>query len=466
MSMKNIFHDIFADTENKLENGGLNDRLELLNKVFEYWNVHILNTDDEVVEQHLKILYQLIEYFRNQGIKKKDDKLTHENYLCRKLNKLADHLLVQYDEEYSKFKDYTMLNEYGRSMNTKRELGISYDEVEEHAGDTYLSDTMLKGLEVHIDMIEQYTSKNVSEFEDVYKFSEDEKKKIRDEYVKEKLDQSPLLEKMFNEWLRLGEMYGFTEKDKEKRDEIQNFWIEKFKNEKHLLTPKQRMYRLRKMYNDLGYELFKIAESISNPTAVKNTDSNFQDDQFEQAIENVFDLGDPRHVAGLLTIQRDEKGNFHPIFVMLEEKHKEHIDSPIRHIIDEFKNVLKFADLSNIERDIVDLIIQEPKIMKEAQRFADRNPYIMIIKYINNKYGLYKTKRDIIHMIEKKISRIIANTYIDLKNEVGLKKCTYCSKEKLASLNNFGRDLRNKSGLKSICKKCASKKEKLRSKIS
>lgn len=466
MSMKNIFHDIFADVENKLKNSGLNDKLELLNKVFENWNVHILNTDEEVVEQYLKNLNQLIEYFRNQGIKKKGDKLTHENYLCRKLDNLADHLLVQYDEEYSKFKDYTMLNEYGRSMNTKRELGISYDEVEEHSGDTYLSDTMLKGLEVHIDMIEHYASKSASEFDDIYKLSEDEKKKIRDKYVKGKLDQYPMLEKMFDEWLKLGEMYGFTEKDKEKRNEIQSFWIEKFKNENYPLTPKQRMYRLRKMFNDLGYELFKIAESISNSTVVKNTDSNFQDNQFEQAIENVFDLGDPIHVAALLKIQRDKKGNFHPIFVMLEEKHKEHIDTPIRHILDEFKNVLKFADLSNIERDIVDLIIQEPKIMKEAKKFADRNPYIMIVKYINDKYGLYKTKRDIIHIIEKKISRIIVNTYIDLKNEVGMKKCTYCDKEKLASLNNFGRDLRNKSGLKSICKKCASEKEKLRSKIS
>jgi hypothetical protein len=463
--MKNIFYAIFADIENKLENGSLNDKLKLLNEVFEYRNVDILNKDKEVVEQRLKSLNQLIEYFRNQGIKKKDDKLTHENYLCRKLDKLADYLLTQYDEEYSKFKDYTMLNEYGRVMNQKREVGISYEEVEEYAGETYLSDAMLKGLEVHIDMIEQYASKSASEFEDVYKLSEDEKKKMRDEYVKGKLDKSPMLKQMFEEWLKLGEIYGFAAKDEETRNEIQSFWIEKFKNEKHPLTPKQRMYRLREMYHHLGYELFEVAKNIANPTVVKNKDSNIQDDnQIEQAIEKVFDMGDPRHVAGLLTIQRDKKGNFHPIFVMLEEKHKNHIDSPIRHILDECKYVLKFADLSEIERDIVDLIIQEPKIMKEAQRFTNRNPYTMIVDYINEKYGLSKTKRDIIHTVDK-ISRIVANTYIDLKKEVGMKKCTYCEKEKLASLNNFGRDTRNKSGLKSICRKCASEKEKLRRKI-
>jgi hypothetical protein len=155
---------------------------------------------------------------------------------------------------------------------------------------------------------------------------------------------------------------------------------------------------------------------------------------------------------------------YYPVYKSIMEKHKG--KHTYLEVLDaEFKDTLEIADLDEMQRDIVDLVLGELTEL-DVYKSIRENPYLKLAKYINNKYDLHKTKTEIKHIIEQKISKIIANTYKDLENGLDIKECNSCGKEKMASAENFSPDTRNKSGLKGTCKKCLAEKVQNTKKIS
>lgn len=434
----------------------LENRLELVNR--------LINENESIIQ-----FISQAEFKRKHGAKKKGEPLSHEDYFCKQLEQFSDYLLKKYDEyEDVKYKEYTVLSDYVikkdiSDRENKRIVGINTDVMEE---DDELPATVVAGLEIHIDMLDQYTTEEYQQKINTYKLSEKKKKQLRDQTVQENLDKYPILKENYEYWRNIGLVYGLSnELSKKEKEKLKQYWLKEFEKDNYPMSPRQRYYKLRKMYNAIGYELSLILTQLQKLVKRRMYEKELYAVDYEEILEKTLDLTDQRHINALLTIQKGKKvGEYYPLYKMIEEKYKDDKDSKIHIFLSEFKDALNIADLSEMQRDIVNLIIDKHDEMSIYHEDSKENPYKLIAKYINERYNLKKEKRNIIHIVKTKISRIIANTYIDLEKGLDTKKCSSCGINKMASIYNFGKDKRNKDGLKSICKRCAARSEKSRRK--
>ncbi|MEH7346007.1 hypothetical protein V7122_19375 [Bacillus sp. JJ1532] len=399
--------------------------------------------------------------------KKKTDPLYEDTYLAKGLSNITDYLLEKWNEWEDSdptLEDYTIQSKYDldRLVSAgKNKQIIGFDSsTHDEFGESGLSSSVLEGWEFHVDQLEKMTRAD-----DVYRLSENNKKKMRDQLVSSNLIEYPVLYERYLVYKEIGLRYGF-DKDlsKDDKQKIKERWIGCFTDNPTNIKPKDRYYRLQKMYNGIGYEIFKMLEqNFIKPKA------NNQIKGLYSGVENSNDfildrvaLSITEHVNGLLTIQRGGRvGEYHPIFIILKERHDGDKDSAFNVIIDELLYTLDIADLSDMERDIVLMIIGEFGEMN-IHKQENKNPYDLMATYINEKYNQSFTKTELKKMVNNKIARVIACTYDDLEKGLDVKECVSCRVEKMASINNFGKDTRNKSGLKSVCKKCAAELEKKR----
>jgi rubrerythrin len=440
------------------------------------------NTYDNLVEYLSSKFYRKIIH----GYKKKSDFRSDENFFCKQLDSVSDYLLHDFDirlDVPEVTRDYKVLSRYALDKGVsdgqnRRVVGLYTAMIE--AGDK-IPPTVAKGLEVYVEAIDEITEPEVIAN---YKLSEDKKRENRKAEVNKYLNSEnvdPNFVKMYREWEDLGIKYGLHESySKDEKREIKSFWIGKFvKDKDHPLSPKDRFMKINKQYNQFGYDLHLIVEKLRQPVAPRKVNQRPHPKQ-KEIIDNYhffkkIDLTDSSHVNALLSVvntdmQKTFEGEhykwkeYHPIYKSVAEKHKD--KHTYLEILDsEFKDALEVTDLDDIQRDIVNLILDQHE---EISVYDDVkiNPYKLIAEYINEKYDLHKSKTEIKHIIEQKIAKIIANTYQDLENGLDIKECNNCGKEKMASKKNFSPDSRNKSGLKGTCKKCLAEKVQNAKKVS
>jgi hypothetical protein len=438
-----------------------------------------------LVEENPNTYSNLIKYISSEpyrlfhGRKRKVMQRADENWFCLQLDSMGDYILNNFDtrldvnectKEYSVQSRYA-LNKGISDGHNKRIVGLDTTQRDWEG----FSKTVQQGLEVHIDMVDELGEVPKQQ----YRLSEDKKRKLRKEQIARYLDSenvNPDYVKMYKDWEDLGVKYGLhSAYSKEERQQIKSLWIGKFMKENHPVSAKERFMNLNKLYNQLGYDLYLMADKLLNPVqprkknqiqhAKKCLEDNVKDYNFFKDI----DLTKQEHVAALLTIVRKPMqktfegehynwNEYTPIYVDVKKVHKgrrtyfDVLDS-------EFMDALKLADLDEMQRDIVEVVLDQHKdgtVYKEIKE----NPYLIIAEYINKKYETTYGKTDIKHIIEQKIAKIIANTYQDLENGLDVKMCRGCKVEKMASTNNYSPDTRNKSGLKGTCKKCVAKNVK------
>jgi hypothetical protein len=444
--------------------------------------------DEDKNTYHNLVEYLSSKFYRKivHGYKKSKDFRADENFFCKQLDSVADYLLHDFDirlDVTGSLKDYKVLSRYALDKGVsdgqnKRIVGLYTAVIEK--GEP-MPPSVLKGLEVHVEMIDEITEPEVKAN---YKLSEDKKRKNRKGEVNKYLNSDkvdPNFVKMYREWEDLGIKYGLHESySKEEKREIKSFWIGKFMKDKdHPLSAKDRFMKINKQFNQFGYDLHLIVEKLRQPVVPRKVNQRPHPKQ-KEIIDNYhffkkIDLTDSSHVNALLSVvdtdmQKTFKGEhykwkeYHPIYKSVTEKHKD--KHTYLEILDsEFRDALEIADLDDMQRDIVNLILDQHEELSVYEEITV-NPYKLIAEYVNDKYDLHKTKTEIKHIIEQRISKVIANTYEDLENGLDMKKCNDCGKEKLLSKNNFSPDTRNKTGYKGACKKCLAEKAQKVNKVS
>ncbi|MEH7483195.1 hypothetical protein V7157_19435 [Neobacillus drentensis] len=466
LNYKEALKEIQSHLNNDLS---VEERMELVNKLldkgvkveFDY-NVFEFVLD-EYQEINIESIFEYIDspVFRKQnGDKRKAHPRYEETYLAKGLNNISDYVLDEWQEWEGRNKeldDYEVLSKYeverGRKdRENKRVIGFNVDVIDDFL-ENGLSDTVKQGLEVHVDKVDDYLSKSQKSF----KLSENEKRQQRKQEVLDNLQNYPDLKVSYDSWKQLGLKYGFDMEiyTKEEREMYKRSWIVEFENEYHPISPKKRFYELRKHYNEMGYALHVLLQQIQKKIKVNKSKQLTPWVDVDNEIYDLFDLETPEHVAALLKIDYDKKDKeYFPLYYLLHNDYKDKSDSGLYYIFEEFQEALKLTDLNDMEKDIVNLIKDTHDGYCIYNQACTTNPYNLIMKYINGQYGLNKTKANIIQYIENKIARLIADTYYNLKIGTHSLKCTKCEKEKLATLNNFGIDKRNKTGFKSTCRKC------------
>lgn len=404
------------------------------------------------------------QFYRSQ-IKKKKNKLAENEQITRRLMFTANYILdkwIELENKNEELIDYTwkkFLDSHSNQSN-KKQLTITNDE-----------ESIRNSHEIKLSKLEYLKEKHI------YNLPEVRKQEQRKKEVMMDISKYPILNEKYLVYKEMGIRYGFDTDiyDKEARKELKKYWIDNFENDlDHPETGKQRYFKLRELYNHIGYELSVIRNQLRKPIESRGQNQPLQREfdldvksYWESMIDKCFDLKNSKHIASLLKIEKDSTfGQFYPIFYELDKKYKDDMESPIYIMLAEFKNTLGLTDLTEMEKDIVSLIIGQNKELNIHKIDYNKNPYSLIADYINNKYGKNKNKRDIVNIINKKISGVLANTYIELDKGIDTKKCTVCRIDKLASKSNFGEDTRKKDGLKSVCKKCAAEAERKRKQIS
>lgn len=452
-----------SSIQSKLDRSlNIEERIELINE--------LMSDSYQVTDEFEEIIdYISSDYFRIQNRYKNGSSVRYEEtYLANGLSIVSDYLLDKWDEFESRnreLEEYTVQSHYDiqrlrKAGEKKQIIGFNTQVIDDYYDD--IPSSVIEGWELHVDYLENYTK----HANDIFKISEEEKRKLRKYIVENSLDTYPELMERYIVYKELGLKYGFDESlSHDDKERIKNNWLEAFSQDaNNKLSPKARYYRIQKMYNEIGYELYKMQQLLSKPVKPsKKKQSNQSDWLIEQQasdfILEMVDLSDPAHVNGLLTIQKGKNvGEYYPIWMMLEEKHKNNIDSEFHILREKIMNVLEVADLHETERDIVEIVLDKHHDLRLFSFDYKGDLYKRIVEYINHKYGLNKKKNDVIRMIKYKISPLLADTYNQLMNGAKSKKCRKCRMDKLP--NSFGRDSRNKNGVKSICKKCDAKMKK------
>ncbi|WP_419955919.1 hypothetical protein ACN6MT_11260 [Neobacillus niacini] len=479
--MSNInYKEALKEIQSHLNNDlSVKERMELVNKLldngvklefdYNHYEFVFTYTEEEFQDINIASIFEYISsqiFIQQNGQKKKKHFRYDETYLAKGLNNVADYVLDKWDtsdDRNAELDEYEVWSKYevdrGRKdRENKRVIGFNADVIDDYL-ESGLSKTVTKGLEVHVDMIDDYLSKSQQSF----KFSEKEKRQQRNQEVIDNLEKYPDLKVNYDTWKQLGLKYGFDMEDytKEERKILKQSWIVQFENEDHPVSPKKRYYELRKHYNEMGYGLHILLQQLQKNISVDKSKQLVPLQDTDNEIYELFDLTKPEHVAALLRIDHDKsKKEYFPLYYILHNEYKNKSDSGLYYIFEEFQKALQLTDFNEMEKDIVNLLMgvhEEYCIYNQA---CTVNPYNLIVKYINEKYNLNKTKANIIHIIENKIASLIANTYYNIKIGTHSLKCTKCEKEKQATLINFGIDTRNKTGFKSICRKCLAEKER------
>ncbi|WP_100408460.1 hypothetical protein [Bacillus solitudinis] len=396
------------------------------------------------------VTYESTSYFALENGRKKQgvSPLSEDIYYYQQLQKLSDYLLKAHnkviDKEHPLF-EYPLLSEYSQSMNEKREIYINHD---------FDAAQGLKG--IHLDIVDLFNDDALQQNMKNKRLSEDEKLRLRLVRM-EVVEQFPTLKEMqdcidnINRKLGLKEATKLQMKEQflfERADNMQtlkehfigrciasgrenDFEVLKVEFNKYLysfgipLEAEKQYDKLIKVRNEIKYEMSVVYENIVKPVRSMGSAhiEPIKVDLVTQYIEDSFDFTNQNHVFALLSFEKesftldDEFGrervtNFYPIYHLLKEKHKYNVGSVVYEILSQFDKLVDASDLTEIERDIIDVVCQ--------RRGADikiEHPYQRAVEYLEREHSLEKDVRYIKRAL-KKLSEKLVNTYCDDKFDI------------------------------------------------
>jgi hypothetical protein len=186
--------------------------------------------------------------------------------------------------------------------------------------------------------------------------------------------------------------------------------------------------RLKEVINDINYEMFVVKEQLRRPI-----NCNEGKDDTVNHVDSVIDLSNIEHIRALLGFQTeqkkvndgfkiDENGNkvqkqkrftlYHPIYAMLKDKYADKMDSYIFLTLMEFETALEKANLTEIERDIVDVVMQN-KGYEGLKNTYKNHPYERSLAYIEKVHNVKKETRYITYALENTIAKKIHKAYLN-----------------------------------------------------
>lgn len=408
-------------------------------------------SDSENISKYIE--YVSTDSYMRSHFKSKDDFLFEDTFFNQELEKMADIMLRDYDNQNGEYADYTLMSDYSNEQNEYRNVTIETDAD---------ADNVKEGLAIHVDLLDTL------HVDQKLELSERVKRTQRYNEVKANIDKYPDLKQMYETWEQMGYNYGFhAAYTKEEKEKIREYWIEKFSKEKdNSYSPQNRMRLIRKHYNQLGYDMHLALESLRNPIYSRPTFNSVQSmsDKNEtlELLEDTLDLTNVEHVKAIFEIQKESKkarvvgidkvkhvNNWYFILNELENKYKPNQQAGgIGTMLHNLLTAVKLSDLEGYQREVVDTIRCSSEWLSSLENdYKDMlldNPYKMMLKLLEDKHNVKLDMRQLKREINK-IAKIIADTYVDVINSRESKRCVTCEIDKMPSAYYERRD---------ECKKC------------
>lgn len=456
------------------------------------------------------------QYWYKHSRKKQTDPLSENDTFANKLEQLADYIL-----DVSEDFEYPWLSKYKKNMNSSREIYINDDNID-------------SSIDIHSDMVDLFAQEESQIQIKRLRLSEKQKRELRNISENELFKYPELAEiyqNIINIKLEIGLYEDLTDDEKVAKQELYinktndhlyyeqqrafNRWeireprvdltrllankihkeneINLNKSHKLILDRKElelkfedvlnfygkpssgsgHLYKLKKLINELNYEMFVVKEQLLKPVGNRGYKPKFHIGNNGNAnlekIDRYFDFSNKFHIYALLSFQKEytkfkDKDNkvksitsYYPVYSLLYEKHKDYSGSSVYLLLKYFDELIDKAELTEVERDMIDIMLQKKDINFS---FKHNHPYKRISEYINEKYKLKKDVKAVKYAFNNTISKKIANAYLnDIEQHLYI-TCTHCKNDKAANIRNFGRDQRKKNGFKSICRACERNKYK------
>lgn len=408
-------------------------------------------SDSKNIKKYIK--YVSTDQYMESHYKTKDDPRFEETFFNKQLEKIANTILQDYDNQDGEYADHTLLSDYSIEQDRYRNVAIETD------GD---AESVKRGLAIHADLLD------VLHVDQKLELSERVKRTQRYNEVKANIDKYPDLKQMYSEWEQMGYNYGFhAAYSNEEREKIREYWLNKFAKEvDNPYSPVNRMRLIREHHNQLGYDMHLALESLRNPIYSRNkinyVDVTTTQDDALELLEDTLDLTNVDHVVALLDIPKESRkarvvgmdkvqhvNNWYFILNELENKYKADKNvGGINTMLYHFLQAVELADMDDYQGEIVNAIRCNKEWLNGLESdYTDMllvNPCKMILKLLEDKYSLQINMRQLRAEI-KKIARILADTYSDIVNERDSKRCVTCRIDKMPSAYYDGRN---------ECKKC------------
>lgn len=467
--LNKIYQNINKNLDYNLVYG--DDRLKLVNELLEdnLWIHDLISTNRMIAKEikkkssflaedqkYDKIISAIATYILRPKFKNKEDELKYKNLLKEK-----EHIERKSKKDKTKT-DYDRLNELIKLIQdyklvkkeklTKHVNTTSYGDLakREKVGDFIYQEEIkdrnkkAKFIYHKQDIPNEYWLKMFSDkrkvlipFYDEDLFDESKNKSIRPHELRPKL-----LNQMKDAIEQLKSYLGLNIKNKEKRIE----YVNELKNKIGV-----RDYKIiRKMYTQLkaDYELAKKIltdefhfKNIKQSTVYDiNSDTWYEEENgnIVEISKNMISFGNINTYKGLILNYKD-----------LLDKYNDKQRSDWWALLKDFEYILRKTEFTEEERFVLDVLFDGYNQKQIREKYEQLN-----LERI--------TKDRISRMINDTIPNKLLNTYLDIVQDwlvirwhIGkYKVCSKCGEAKLANERYFGKDLRNKDNLKSICKKC------------
>ncbi|KMY50556.1 flagellar protein FlgN [Peribacillus loiseleuriae] len=192
-------------------------------------------------------------------------------------------------------------------------------------------------------------------------------------------------------------------------------------------TGKSQYFELKKLVNTTRYEMFVMKEELRKPVrSAKGKDTTVNE------VDSIIDLENIEHIKALLSFQTSQEKvhdgyktntygkkvqkqkrftTYHQIYSMLNTKYQDKTDRYTYLTLLDFKEAIKNADLTDIERGSLNAVLGECDIKNE-------HPYQRAVIYLDKVHGVKKKNRDIKYMMENKVSNEIHKAYFDILDNI------------------------------------------------
>jgi hypothetical protein len=195
---------------------------------------------------------------------------------------------------------------------------------------------------------------------------------------------------------------------------------------------------------------------LLTPSTVINYDEDTgyvdENGEYKHISYNGISFFDPKHIAGFVSKYKsikdfsDDRG--HPLFYHMELFH-ELFNKIASQLSCEERQILDWSMLDGIQIDSKDEEIET------------------ILKRFEEKFGRTISKQSVSKLIHEKVPKLMVEQYRNEYEEFiythkikgNYHTCSKCKTPKLATSKYFGKDNRNKNGLKSVCKVCDKSKK-------
>ncbi|MGD6831411.1 hypothetical protein ACQCT5_04575 [Sutcliffiella halmapala] len=403
--------------------------------------------------------------YKNTHVKKGKSLLSEQDPFCIKLDYLADYILQP--ENGKKHHEKSWLSRHAMEQNGGREVYINYQEsdwkyggISEEALDIarfnqeqknyfnqrFSEDVKRKNRRISVKDMNNYPElismqSTVLMLKDGLWVGTDAEESVRKEYIQQ-YDAwiSEMKNVVFNNWMKgesrvdLNEYtnnpYKWDVLELEMVNEpiLDNDLLEK-KFAKLLyyyglpMDGKVAYKKLRKVVNEINYEMSVVKENLRKPIRnggykPKVANPNFiPNEKF-----NEITLSNSDHVFGLFTFETDsikvaaDGGkqirfkNYISLYQLLKDTYGSWVGNHIYHLLVAFEKSLEATGLDDMQRDIVDVVLQKEALSEKY----DKHPYKRAAQYIEEKHGVKLENRDVKRKLGQ-ISKLIASVYIDLK---------------------------------------------------